>query len=150
VGGFMKHFFNVLIVIWIAIACFNVLYNLQKTYTEFKEWAFLSDSEKRHKIFGNLYDFQMLIRQNTRPNDRILIFHNGGEQYQIYFFSIYNLYPRRIRTTISKKEFRELLNNKQFPYVAALNFPIESKHYKKVASFSAQRSDEYGSIYKLK
>lgn len=146
----MKVFYKFLITAWIVIAFFNVFFNMVKSCSEIKEWGFLSDNEKRHKIFGDLHDFLVLIRQNTKKDDHILIFSKDGEEYQTLFLSLYYLYPRIITTTIDGKEFTNMIKTKKYKYIAAYNSPIRSIDYEKTASYSAKTTSIYGSIYRLK
>src|SRR5882724_6103981 len=109
----MKSIIKVLLFIMIISACFNVVYNSVKTISEVKEWTPLSDTQKRHKIFGDLYDFLILVKTYTKNDDHILIYAKDGEKYQTYFLSIYYLYPRRITSTVDNNEFIQVAKNKK-------------------------------------
>ena len=50
----------IFIVLWSTLAFLFVFYNASKAVSEFKEWTFLSDTEKRQKLFGELYKFLVL------------------------------------------------------------------------------------------
>ncbi len=143
----MKIVFKLLIFLWIILAFFNVFYNSWKTISEVREWAPLSDSQKRHKLFGDLYDFFVLIKNHTGTKDHVLIFSNDG---RTHFLSIYYLYPRIIESTNDDKRFIELFRSKKFTYIASFDNPALSKDYIQIASYSSKTSANYGSIYKLK
>jgi hypothetical protein len=143
----VKKIINVLLILWIVLAIFNIAYNSIKTVPEFNEWAPLSDTQKRQKIYGDFYTFLLLVKNNTQSNDEIFIYNNDSDKWKTFFQSVYYLYPRKITSTIDAIEFKKQITSKRFIYVAAFNSPIESRDYQKIASFSAGKN--YGSINKL-
>lgn len=145
-----KKIFIFFIYCWIVFAFLNVFYNSNKLFSEIREWGFLSDAEKRHKLFGDYHDFFTLIKDHTKGEDTIFVFANGGEEYHTYFLSIYYLYPRKIVTTIDKEKFSEIIKAKKYSYIAAYNYSIQTDAYVKTASFSGKTSTNYGSFFKLK
>src|SRR5882724_2591756 len=112
----MKKILSLLIFLWIIFAFFNVLYNTQKSFSEIKEWGFLSDSEKRHKIFGDIYNFIIFIDTNTKNNAQVLIFSDND---MMYLLSRYYLYPRLVNITNNKKELNILISSGKYLYVAS-------------------------------
>ena len=143
----MKIMFQLLIFIWVIISFFNIFYNGVKSFSEMQEWGTLTDSEKRHKLFGSVYDFIMLIQNHTSKNDRILIY---SKDIKTHYLSIYYLYPRVVTTTNDKQMFLQLIKTKKFVHIASYGSPITADNYEKVASLSAKVSDKYGFLYKLK
>lgn len=143
----MKQVFKFLILLWIIFAFFNVFYNTRKTIQEVREWTPLSDSQKRHKLFGDLYDFFTLIKNHTGTKAHVLIFSTDD---RTRFLSIYYLYPRIIESTNDNKKFIELARSKKFTYISSFDNPIRTKNYIQIVSFSSKTSSNFGSIYKLK
>lgn len=142
--------FKIIVVCWIIIAFFNIFYNSVKSYSEVKEWGNLTDYQKRYKIFGDLHIFLTLIKDKTKKNDSVLIYTKDGVKWQTFFLSLYYLYPRKITTTIDKKEFTLLSKSNKFDYIATYNSSFISDKYKRSAIFSTLKSANYGSLYKLK
>ena len=131
-----------LIVILVGISFFNVFYNLNKTIVEVKEWAYLTNQQKRQKNFGDLYTVAMLIEKNTMKKSQILLV---GKEKMPYYFTRYYLYPRRIYPTTAK-ELAKTNKQKKYQYIFVYNTKIATKDYKEIASFSS-KSGNYGRLY---
>ena len=142
----MKKILLLLFYCWIIIAVFNVGYNFLKTFSEVREWGYLSDAEKRHKIFGNNHEFFTLIKEHSPNNTKILIF---SQDDMARFLSIYYLYPRRVTTTTDKEVFLKNIEKKTYPYIASYNFTFDTRDYEKIASFSSKTTIDYGVVYQL-
>ena len=138
-------FLLLLILLWIALSFTSILHNSVKSITEIRDWYFLSDTEKRQKIFGDLYTVTMLIEKNTTKKSQILLV---AEEKMPYYLTRYYLYPRRIYLTTAKDLARTNKENK-YPYIFAYNTKISNKNYKEIASFSS-RTGNYGSLYEIK
>jgi hypothetical protein len=134
--------------IWIILAFSNTLYNAVKSYTEVKEWAYLSDTEKRQKIFGDLYDFFIFVRDETDSRATIAIY---SKDVRTFFLGRYYLYPRKIIIVDSKQKLEKISKEKKNRYIAVFNNnDISSNGYEKVAAFSSKRTTTDGYLYKLK
>ena len=125
-----------LIVVLVGISFFNVFYNLNKTIVEIKEWAYLTNQQKRQKIFGDPYTVAMLIEKNTMKKSQILLV---AKEKMPYYLTRYYLYPRRI--------YRN--NSNKYPYIFVYNTKISTNAYKEIASFSS-RTGNYGKLYLIK
>lgn len=142
-----KTIFFTALLFWIALAFFNTFFNTVKTVYEINDWAFLSDTEKREKIFGELYDFLVFVDDHTDDRKKVLLYANDV---RTFYLGRYYLYPNYISTAKTKKETIEQSKTKKFQYIALFNDSLNSNDYKKIASFSSQKSFTYGTLYKLK
>lgn len=132
--------------LWILIATLNVFYNAGKTVFEVKEWAFLSETEKRYKLFGDLHNFFIFIGNNTEIHDQILIY---SKDIKTFYLSKYYLYPRVIYSTDNVKEFMKLANNNDYKYIAVFENDFRSSNYEMVAFVPLQKLTGF-SLYKRK
>lgn len=138
---------TVLFFLWVIIAIFNVCYNTVKAVSEVKQWAFLTDQEKRYEIFGDPYNFCLFINKNTPKNAHVLFF--SGDLMQ-YYLARYYVYPRIIINTNSKSGLKNLAKTGKFTYIVFYNSPVALKNYKKIATFSGKKNNFYGALYELK
>lgn len=139
--------FSWMIVLWILLAFLSLVYNLGKTYFEIKEWGYLSDTEKRHKIFGDAYDFSLFLNNNTEKNAYIFLYSNDAMS---YYLGRYIIYPKKIVKITTENEVLNLIKNKEHKYIATYNIEIPFEGYIKVASFSSKTSKNFGFLYKRK
>ncbi len=142
-----KVIFYILFAIWIFLAIFSLFYNAGKTISEMNEWAYLSDSEKRLKIFGDLHNFFILIKDNTEEKSNIFIL---SKDIKTPYLSIYYLYPRTITTTDDKSKFIKTALAQKHLYLAVYKQVIKLENYERVASFSSKTSSDFGYLYKRK
>jgi hypothetical protein len=133
-----------LITLWIILSCVNIFYNAGKSISEIKEWGFLSDSQKRQKIFGDLYSFIKLVDEKTNTNARILIISNENAP---YYLARYYLYPKKVYSLSESNFIQEVDKQKKIEYIVSYNKNIFLNNYKKIASFKQPASNNYGSIY---
>lgn len=143
----MKIVFKLLIFLWISIAFLNVFYNSKKTIAEFRDWAPLSDSEKRYKLFGDLYDFIVFTNLHTDKNSSILIYSDAD---MTHLLSRYYLYPKNTYTTNNKDRVITLVKSNKYDYLAVYNDLLPMKQYKRIARYSSKISSKKGYLYKLK
>ena len=144
----MKAIFITLLSLWILLSIFNVLYNTKKAISEYHEWAHLTDSEKRHKIFGDFYDFLILIQSHTKPTDHHILIYS--DDVKTHFLGIYYLYPRDFVDTNNKESFLKFANTKKFNYIAEYDHDIPLNDYKKETSLSENKTSHKGTLYQLK
>jgi hypothetical protein len=141
-----EKFFLILILLWVALSFFDVSYNLVKSVSEAKFWLPLSESQKRHEIFGNIYDFINFVKNNSQEKSRILIFAKNDFA---YFLGRYYLYPREIAVVSDLDKFKLAEKTKKYNYIAVFNKVIALDSYDLIASYSARDFVNW-SIYKTK
>lgn len=118
-----RSFLYILLGIYFLIAVGNVGYNGLKTYTEVRDWYFLSDTQKREKIFGDLYTAFLFIDKNTVENASLLIV---SSDVRAFFLGRYYLYPKKITVVATAKE----LAQQALPeYVASIGSSLKLKGY---------------------
>lgn len=136
-----KKIFIILIALWTLISIAAIFHNALKLSSEVKEWVFISDQEKRYKIFGDLYNFFIFIDKNT-DNEKILIV---SDDVRTFYLGAYYLYPKKI-DVISESEIDSFKYFENYKYVALFN--VE----KKLKGFSTQKiekSKKGNSIWKI-
>ena len=143
----MRSFLKLVIVLWIIIAFFNVFYNMKKTFSEVHEWGSLSIDEKRYKIFGDLYDFSLLLNKYTESDAKILMSSTDGMMYGV---GRYYVYPRSLICPPEEKLFIARAKEKKITYIFIYNKMGSFEGYEKIASFSSKKSNNYAILYKLK
>src|SRR6266511_6096361 len=102
IASVRKNLFYFLFLIWIITASFSVFYNIYKMRSEIKEWGYLSDSQKRQKIFGDSYNFCHFIQEHTNTQSKIFIFSKDG---MTLLYCRYYLYPRLIYWKHDQKDY---------------------------------------------
>ena len=127
------------------LSFFSLLYSAIKTVFEVKTWVPLSDSEKRQKIFGDMYNFIVFIDAHTEKNAHILIFSKDGK---IGLITKYYSYPRIVNPTTDKKKFIDLVQIRAYDYVSIYNSVVVIRNYDKIASYSSKTSSDFGVLYK--
>jgi hypothetical protein len=139
-----KNIFLLLFILFILFSISASIYNVIKTSSEIKEWTPLTESQKRIKIFGNVYTFIRMINDHTKNNAHLLLY---AKDDMTYYLTRYYLYPRIIIRANNEKEFLSLMKNNKFEYIAFYdaNYPLKS--YKKIASFSAVNTKDFGFLY---
>ncbi len=136
-----------LILIWIIFSFLSVFYNAIKSVSEAKEWIPLSDSEKKEKIFGDVYNFAEFIKANTENNSKILLLINDG---MYYYYSRYDIYPRRIIWADTSDELKELMNKDKFNYAVIYDKKINLNGYEQKSVFFSKKLNELLILYKHK
>lgn len=106
--------FLVLIVVWLFLAFTRTLYNFSKLYTEEASWVVLSDTDKRVRIFGDLYRVVSYVSAHTHPHANLLFLSPGGKT---YYLSRYYLYPRNITYVRNPTEMRVALAKGTYNYL---------------------------------
>lgn len=114
VNGVISTALFLLIFSWGLLAIVRSFYNFSKIYSEERSWIFLSDSEKRTRLFGDLYSVAVDVDSKTPVSSRILLLAPGGKT---FFLSRYYLYPRRLVYVRSVKEMQEELKKNSFDYL---------------------------------
>ncbi len=136
-----RNFLFVLLSFYCFIAVGIVGYNIVTTVSEIKDWYFLTDIQKRHKIFGNLYDFFTFIDKNTPENAKILIV---SSDVRTFFLSRYYLYPKKIIVLSSPKDISDL--KIAYEYIASYGMPLSLNEYSLILTCGAK--DGKGFLYK--
>ncbi len=89
----MKKFVILFITFWIVLSVFRTLFNFSKIFTEERVWIGISDEQKREKIFGPVYSFLQIIKQQTIKNDVVLM---KTDDLKNFYIARYVLYPTRV------------------------------------------------------
>ncbi len=133
-----------LLIMWISFSFFTIFFNAIKTLTEEKQWLFLSSEQKKEKIFGDIYLFFAFINKNTPAHTNIILYPHTEE---LFYFGIYNLYPKKIATARDYSELTSLSKETQYEYIATYNKEVFIPHFKKITSFSTIAKN-FGILYK--
>lgn len=120
-----------LLLSWTTLAFLSLFYNSAKIITEVNEWSFLSDTEKRYKIFGDIYVFFVFIKKNTESNSHILIY---SKDVRSQYLGIYYLYPRLIVTVNNDIDFKKIARTKKFNFLAIYGNKFDTNGYSRAAS----------------
>lgn len=133
--------FLFLIAAWFILSVIFTLYNAVKSVSEIKQWYPLSDSQRRYKIFGNLYSFLIFLDSKTQKNSKILVY---SKDVRTYYLGIYYTYPRTIYVVDNKKIFYKSLSSHKFDYIAVYGNLVLPDKYTLVGS------KPFGKIYVIK
>lgn len=136
---------NLFLTLYFLIAVGALFYNGIKTYFEIKEWYFLSDTQKRHHLFGDIYDFFAYINKHTPPKSSILIV---SKDVRTFFLGRYYLYPRKLQVVTSEAE----VGKQTFlpEYVSSYKIPIHITGYSLIGTIILKDSKTSGFLYKKK
>lgn len=134
----------ILIILWVIISSFDVTYNSLKTVSEAKHWISLSDFQKRHEIFGDIYNFINFVKNKSSEHTSILIYSDND---MVYYLGRYYLYPREISVAPNAQQFDSLQQSKKFDYVALFDKTTVVSNYPFLVSKSSGQHD-FWSMYK--
>lgn len=104
----------ILLLLWGVLAVTRTVYNISKVYTEELSWISLSDSEKRTRLFGDLYRVATFVNSRTPSNSQILLLAPGGKT---FYLSRYYLYPRKVTYARSMEEMEKEMRKDSFNYL---------------------------------
>jgi hypothetical protein len=124
-----------LLVVWVVISVVSLVYNAKKSVSEIKEWAPLSDSEKRNKIFGDSHTFFIFIANHTDNKSHILIF---SQDVKTFYLSKYYLYPRIVDSTDNYNDLKHIARKGVYSYIALEKNTLSLDNYSIVASNSGK------------
>ena len=153
----IKYLLLMLVFFWFAISLLRTGYNLSKVYTEERAWIFLSDEEKRNKIFGDLHIFFRFVQKNTKEGSRILFLSPGGKT---YYVGLYYLYPTKITYVKNSMEARGLMEKNKFDYLLVYqtqeldldeneSFSWQIDELKASSTYMSLEKKSIGRLYKL-
>jgi len=128
------------------MSVFNVFYNSVKSISEIKNWAFLSDYQKREKIFGDLFVFIDLINKNTKNKSEILII---AKDEMPFYLSRYFLFPKKVYRQDSLN-IAQIDKEKKYQYIAVYNQEVELKNYRQIKMFKSENEKNFGILFKIK
>lgn len=137
----------VLFSLWGLLAVGSVGYNAINTVSEIKNWYFLTDTQKREKIFGDLYSFFVFIQLQIKREKELLLF---SKDVKTHYFGMYLFYPTVITDTSSEKILQQLAKSKKFRFIGTYNKTFFLEGYEQIASFSSKSSQNFGMLYKRK
>ena len=121
--------------LWFLLSVGRVGNNVIRALTSEREWIFLTDSQKKEKLLGEVHNFLTFIQKNTPPSSSIAISLASPESSPGFFYkSLYYLYPRKI-------EIVDKFTKQNFDYLIYY-YPLEySEQYSRV------RSQNQGKIF---
>lgn len=99
---------------WVIIATGRTFYNFTKVLSEEKDWIFLTDTQKREKIFGDLNSFFTFVQKHTPLKSKIIFLSPGGKT---YYLGRYYLYPREIAYAKDVNEALSLTKTNKYTYL---------------------------------
>lgn len=105
--------------VWVLFASLRMMYNFSKLYTEEMQWFFLSDYDKREKLFGDIH----LLYTNLNPvidNHDVLLLTKDGKE---FFLGRYYLYPQKIYWAKSEDEAVKLIKTRKYPFFVIYDVP---------------------------
>lgn len=142
-----KSLLFVLFSLWGLLAAGSVGYNAINTYAEVKNWYFLTDTQKREKIFGDLYTFFVFLHSQIQKEKELLLF---SKDVRTHYFGMYTFYPTVITDTSSEKTLLQLAKSKKFRFIGTYNKTFSLEGYEQIAFFSSKTSENFGMLYKRK
>lgn len=137
-----KTFLFVLLVAWGILAIGSVGYNAVNTVSEVKNWYFLTDTQKREKLFGDLYTFFTFIDKNTPEDASILL---KSFDVRTFFLGRYYLYPKKITVVESSKDIKAQVSPQ---YVASFGSPMKLQDYVLIETCSMKKTKQKVFLYK--
>lgn len=123
-----------LLLLWVIIGVLGVVYNTRKGFFEIREWGFLSQEDKKHKLFGDYYAFYKFLKANSNSED-IVLFTNDP---MAFFLPRYFLYPQRIYWISYEKDFLSKLTQSKNETFFIYDLDFDLKDHIVVATFSAK------------
>ncbi len=141
----MKKVFLSLFFLWIILSILTLPYNALNTVLDIKSWFFLTDNQKREKIFGDTYDYIYFINSKTPKNSNIYIFSKDGK---IGLIARYFLYPRKLYVTKDDSNLINLLKHESFDYISLYDKEKIIQNYKLFAKYQSKTTFHFGIIYK--
>lgn len=143
-----KIIYLLLIIFWILLSFCFTLYNFKTLIIDAKEWLPLSDYQKRHKIFGDFYDFVIFVNLRTEINSSILFYSNYD---MMGLISRYYTYPRNVYlSNDSQNSLIASINKFNYDYIATYNKELVINGYNKISFFESKNNSNFGFLYKRK
>jgi len=137
--------FILLIIVWFVISIIRVANNVLRIYTQERQWIFLTDDQKREKLFGEPFDFLTLIANKTPSTAKIATFLPKPDiEPGSFYLSQYFLYPRNVQSISPINE--GILKKDKFEYLA-IYYPKNYKltintiwHYKIIGKYVGNKT----------
>lgn len=133
--------------IWVFLAFGNIVLNYVKAGTQENSLFFLSEQQKKHVIFGDLYNVLELINSTTPISSHILLYTNDP---RAFYFGIYTSYPRIISVAKTPKELINETQRVKFMFIVTYNNSLALNNYQQIASYTSKTSKNFGIVYKRK
>lgn len=118
-----------------------------KSISEIRNWAHLSDGEKRYKIFRESYNMSLFIDKYTQDKSNVVFV---SKNLMPYYFGRYSLYPKRLYRADNITKLKALLSTKKINYIVTYNMNIKIEDYNPIATFSSKNTSDIGILYKSK
>jgi hypothetical protein len=132
--NFRTRLLYVLLIFWVIISIFDVGYNFIKLFSESMHWIPLSEFQKRHEVYGNIYDFTIFVGKHTDSKSSILIYSKDDKA---FFLGRYFLYPRSIKVVSDKVKINQAIREVNFNYVVLDNYIENFDGFTPIASGSS-------------
>jgi len=132
--NFRTKLLYLLLIFWIIISIFDVGYNFIKLFSEAKFWVPLSEFQKRHEVYGNIFDFTIFVEKHTDNKSSILIYSKDDKA---FFLGRYFLYPRSIKVVSDKVKINQAIKEANYNYIALDNYVKNFDGFTPIASGSS-------------
>jgi hypothetical protein len=141
-----KKFIAPFFLVWIFLGFLTLPYNAVNIISEIKTWFPLTDTQKRQKIFGDMYDFAQFITKHTEENARILVVsREDNTGLVINYYTI----PRIVKYVKEENQIsREKI--KEYDYLISYNNNLKFKNLYPFARYNSLDSKRFGIIYKIR
>ena len=108
----MKRLFDLLLIIiialWFGVSFLRTIYNISKLFSEELSWIRLSNTEKRSRLYGDIFFVLNALGNNQKKQNKVLLLSSDGK---IFFLMRYHLYPQKIFWVTSKNELMKIAKN---------------------------------------
>jgi hypothetical protein len=109
----LRAVFIFVVVLWFLVSILRTFYNIARLFPEIKEWMFLSEDQKRIKMFGDNYSFVQFIKENLEQGSSVAIYTPDSTiSRQLHLLSTYYLYPGKILFLHNLNNLEKTINNK--------------------------------------
>lgn len=93
----MRRVFLLILCLWFLLSLGRVGNNVIRAFGSEREWIFLTDSQKKEKLHGEVHNFLTFVQKNTSSNSSISIMLDSPDSSPGFFYkSLYYLYPRKV------------------------------------------------------
>jgi len=129
-----QNLFYYLLLLWVVIGVLSVTYNINKSFSEIKEWAPLSQDTKNRKLYGDSYSFYKFMRDNSSSGEIFLLTKDS----MAFFLPRYLLYPNRIYWVKDQNDFFSRINQRKEGNYFVYDWPANLEGHTVVATYSGE------------
>lgn len=112
---FVRLFLFIILVAWIGISVVRISFDYERIYKDDIPWIRLRDTQKREKIFADVYLYTVFIADNTNKNASIISFYPDD---RAHYLGKYYLYPRTYSNFTNTTEFVSHMKKTSYAYIA--------------------------------